>query len=446
MNKYVVYPKEMRKTIIPIEKNRCFFLMPFSKEFDLIYGTIKKKLNDENFVCNRADEIAGSTPILSKILNEICKSQYLIVDLTNSNPNVYYELGIAHTLKEARNVLLIKQKNYKAPFDISHLTYIEYDPNNLLLLVSTIINFLDSAKQSNTFYEALNLHNIISFIDENNNETIEFIQTEATPIIPLLTDILLGEIKSLDTQATKELVSSFDLLIHKAILIQNQKLLSELLDIIYETLIELTGCKEIRDYIGNLLNNYFDIFNISNDSIMQYKTKLALKLARDEKCLDIALPWIIDYFSRSKSTTIDLNRYQIEHFLMTTKSPIINEAIINSLLNPDCYIREHMSDIIGEKKLVQATNLLFTQLPKETNFFTAQSMIEAIGKLKQEGGIEIINEWIERNELEIISTNQLFVLKHAFFAISVLDNTKNQTYITTFKKKYGAKLKNYYIV
>ena len=136
MENYIIYPKQLRRNAIPVEKNRCFFLMPFSHDFDIVYGKTMKFLNDNGFICNMADEISGSTPIISKILTEIMKSQYIIVDITNSNPNVYYELGIAHTLKEARNVLLIKRKDYKAPFDISHLTYIEYDPSNILLLVS----------------------------------------------------------------------------------------------------------------------------------------------------------------------------------------------------------------------------------------------------------------------------------------------------------------------
>lgn len=446
MSKYVVYPKEIRKLTIAVEKNRCFFLMPFSSDFDLIYGTIKSKLNNDGFICNRADEIAGSTPILSKILNEISKSQYIIVDLTNSNPNVYYELGIAHTLKEARNVLLIKQKSYKAPFDISHLTYIEYEPQNLLFLGSQILNFLNSAKETNTLYEALNLHNIISFIDENNNETIEFIQNEAAAIVPLLSKILLREIKVIDNGEIKDLLKSYDKIISKAVLSKNQKLLSEILDVIYEVFVELPDSSDIRIYIQNLLDNYFNTYNLDNISIMEYKTKLVLKLAKNEKYLDISLPWIIGYFSRSKSTTIDLNRYSIEHFLMTSTSNKVNEVIINSLLNPDCYIREHMSDIIGEKKLKNATNLLFTQLPKERNFFTAQSMIEAIGKLKQEGGIEVINQWIETNEKEILATNQLFVLKHALGAISSLDTTRDGIHVSMFREKYGTILRNYYIV
>lgn len=141
MNDYIIYPKQLGRQPIPVERNHCFFLMPFSKEFDMIYGTIKQYLNNENFICNRADEISGSTPIVAKILTNIIKSQYIIVDITKSNPNVFYELGIAHTLKEARNVLIIKQKNYDTPFDIKHLTYVEYDPQNLKFIASQICNF-----------------------------------------------------------------------------------------------------------------------------------------------------------------------------------------------------------------------------------------------------------------------------------------------------------------
>ena len=115
-------------------------LMPFDKIFDLIYGTIKSELQDNGYICNRADEIHGSYPIMNKILTEILKSQYIIADLTNLNPNVFYELGIAHTFKDAQNILLIKQKQFKCPFDITHLTYIEYDAEGGNLAASKIRN------------------------------------------------------------------------------------------------------------------------------------------------------------------------------------------------------------------------------------------------------------------------------------------------------------------
>ena len=99
--------------------------MPFKKEYDYIYGTLKESLQNNGYIVNRADEIAGSKSIMNKILTEILRAQYIVVDLTGYNPNVFYELGISHSFKDAKNILLIRQKDEKIPFDISHLTYIE---------------------------------------------------------------------------------------------------------------------------------------------------------------------------------------------------------------------------------------------------------------------------------------------------------------------------------
>ena len=80
---YLIYPKQFRAAKIPIEKNRCFFLMPFSEPFDVIYGTVKDILMGSGYTCNRVDEITDSKPIISKILVEILKAQYIIVDLNS---------------------------------------------------------------------------------------------------------------------------------------------------------------------------------------------------------------------------------------------------------------------------------------------------------------------------------------------------------------------------
>ena len=447
MDNYIIYPKQLRKQIIPVEKNRCFFLMPFSEEFDGIYGAIKQCLNDAGFICNRADEIMGSTPILTKILNEIMKSQYIIVDLTNSNPNVFYELGIAHTIKEARNVLLLKQKNYNVPFDINHLTYTEYDSNNLKLLTASIRSFLNESKSKNVFYEALNQHGIINYIDENNNDFIEnLLENLADKDVMHLTSILLNESKDIPPEEIERTMLNIRHIITQELKNRNYAIASKLLNVYYEELRSLKETDIARIHIEQLLNDYFDQFSIDTSLVQEYKTRLALILAKQELYMDIVLPWILNYFSRSKTATIDLNRYNVESFLMTTTSEQVNNAIINRLCDKDCYIREHMSDIIGEKRLISGASLLYIQLAKEENYFTAQSMMEAIGKLKQPGGIEVIKHWINIHKDNIINTNQLFVLKHAFIAISALDSSPEGVYISGFEKEFGDLLKDYYII
>lgn len=44
MDKYKIYPKQYRNEKISIQKNKCFVLMQFSDDLDIVYGTIKKEL------------------------------------------------------------------------------------------------------------------------------------------------------------------------------------------------------------------------------------------------------------------------------------------------------------------------------------------------------------------------------------------------------------------
>ncbi len=447
MNDYIIYPKQLTKKSIPIERNHCFFLMPFNKNFDVIYGTIKQYLSDNNFTCMRADEISGSTPIVSKILTNIAKSQYIIVDLTESNANVFYELGIAHTLKEARNVLLLKQKNYEVPFDIKHLTYTEYDPLNLKHISSVICNFLNESRTKNEFYEAMRQHGIINFIDEKDNEFIEIIlrRLNEKDITTLTNNLLIDGNKPTNELLTEALLA-LKKIIEDYLIQKDYSITSRLLNVYFYEIYCVKENEFLRQQVSLMLENYFEHFDIENAVALEYKTRLALLLAKQELYLDIVLPWIINYFSRSKSTTIDLNRYNVESFLLTTAASSIDEAIVNSLCNPDCYVREHMADIIGEKKIIFAGPALFCQLAKEENYFTAQSIIEAIGKIDAIDGIKNINTWVKQHKTDIIKTNQLFVLKHAYNAINKLDKTTNQEHILSFDKEYGKMLREYYII
>jgi hypothetical protein len=57
----------------------------------------------------------------------IAQAKVVVCDCTGKNPNVFYEIGIAHTL--GKDVILITQSKDDIPFDLRHLRYVEYMRN-----------------------------------------------------------------------------------------------------------------------------------------------------------------------------------------------------------------------------------------------------------------------------------------------------------------------------
>lgn len=107
------------------EEDLCFVLMPFNPSFDRIYREqIKPSAEALGFKCIRADDIFSPTPILEDIWIHILKSKVIIADVTGRNPNVFYEIGIAHTV--GRPVIIITQDKSDVPFDIAHYRYFVY--------------------------------------------------------------------------------------------------------------------------------------------------------------------------------------------------------------------------------------------------------------------------------------------------------------------------------
>lgn len=102
----------------------CFVIMPFDAEFKGIFNTIIKDTAQElGFTCQTAEE-ATTGHITKTIFESIYFAKVIIADLTNSNANVFYELGVAHSI--GRKTILISQDK-TIPFDISHDLVIFYD-------------------------------------------------------------------------------------------------------------------------------------------------------------------------------------------------------------------------------------------------------------------------------------------------------------------------------
>jgi len=111
----------------------CFVISPIGdKDTDtrersnLAYEYIIKPVVEKfKYNITRADFINESGMITSQIIDQIVDSPLVIADLSDYNPNVYYELAIRHTVKKPY-IQMIKS-GQKIPFDITGMRTISFD-------------------------------------------------------------------------------------------------------------------------------------------------------------------------------------------------------------------------------------------------------------------------------------------------------------------------------
>lgn len=123
-----MYPQSYFTNDKPMPKlGTCFVAMPFAPKFENVFAAIKAALDtDLALTCIRTKELSGGGNIIQDILRGLGESEFVIVDVTGGNPNVFYELGIAHMCKEVSKVLLLAQKLEAIPFDLRHFRHIVY--------------------------------------------------------------------------------------------------------------------------------------------------------------------------------------------------------------------------------------------------------------------------------------------------------------------------------
>ncbi|MBI1282242.1 MAG: DUF4062 domain-containing protein [Anaerolineaceae bacterium] len=110
-------------------KGDIFMIMPFAESFSGIYSDVIRPLvKDLGLSITRGDEfnsVNGS--IIDEVWSALNNCQFVIAEITGGNDNVFYELGIAHTLNKPAILITQATTAEKVPFDIRHLRYIKYE-------------------------------------------------------------------------------------------------------------------------------------------------------------------------------------------------------------------------------------------------------------------------------------------------------------------------------
>ena len=106
----------------------AFTLMPFTESWsDRIWKKLIKPIVEESgFRAVRADDLYGRD-IMEDIWMSLCSCRLVIAEITGRNPNVFYELGLAHSI--GKPLILLTQNVADIPFDLNRYRHIIYEDN-----------------------------------------------------------------------------------------------------------------------------------------------------------------------------------------------------------------------------------------------------------------------------------------------------------------------------
>ncbi|AKN29958.1 hypothetical protein Ccar_03560 [Clostridium carboxidivorans P7] len=141
--------------------DKVFIAMPFKEEkYTEIYRNhIKTQLDKMYLKAVRVDDEHYSGDVMEFVWREINESAFVIAEISTTNPNVLYEIGVAHTL--GKHVIILTDGTEEVPFDLKKNRYIEYNMDNLEKLESEISLVVENiVKEIN--YATINDRQILS--------------------------------------------------------------------------------------------------------------------------------------------------------------------------------------------------------------------------------------------------------------------------------------------
>lgn len=115
----------------------CFVIAPIGEEGSdtrkrsdqVLKHIIKPSAKECGYNAIRADEISEPGLITSQVIQHIIDDPLVIADLTDRNPNVFYELALRHALRKP--LVQIIRKGDQIPFDVAGMRTILVDHHDL---------------------------------------------------------------------------------------------------------------------------------------------------------------------------------------------------------------------------------------------------------------------------------------------------------------------------
>jgi nucleoside 2-deoxyribosyltransferase len=110
---------------------KSLIIVPFDEHGEQVLHSLRGALEEIGVDVFRLDNIRPGASWANAVTDAIRSSDFIVADVTRQNPNVYYELGLAHALRKPTILLMSSESGSRLPSDLSGFNYIVYEPDNL---------------------------------------------------------------------------------------------------------------------------------------------------------------------------------------------------------------------------------------------------------------------------------------------------------------------------
>ncbi len=429
------YPRDYIVPNKEIAFGTAFVIMPIHSDFDMTYGLIIEVCQELGIQAKRDDDISQQDFIMSNILGGIAKSEIVIVDITGNNPNVFYELGIAHSLRARHSVIIITQDDdlSQSPFDIRHWSIIQYDNNKALfkaLLKDKIICSRNIIDNDEFLYRLLSGYTFESSIIQDFLITAKIMGTQNLN----LACCILTETVNLSLCNRNKIQELYQYLtslgdykggifakitwLLKYLIFTSEFVLSQYIDTIKSMFLN----KWQRDSI-----------QMNDIDYWEFVTNICCKIIEkkhDEKIT--AISWLIGYLSNPRMGRIDRVRTKIEDFLLSVQDHDVDTAVIGMLIGNSRTAKESGIDICGQKPIMGSVNYLLEIIKNnDTDPHIVRSCINAFARMNITVAAPFILDWMQNNRdkwgNQAVSASLKSVAENA---LSILDRNAYEKLIT----------------
>ncbi|GAB6163490.1 hypothetical protein JCM12298_26500 [Desulfothermus naphthae] len=312
------------------KKKQCFVIAPIGepdsdtrkRSDQVLRHIIRPAVEQCGYYAVRADEIDKPGVITSQVIQHVVNDPLVIADLTETNPNVFYELAIRHAIKKP--LVQIIKKGERIPFDVAGLRTVIFDHRDLDSVESAKNEIIEQIKSL-----------------EKNDEEIE------TPISISLDLQILRQSDKPEERSLADIVAAIsNLSINLAKL--EEKVTSQNIEVIRD---------EIRTNIKELFYRIQDIDNISSKKRLYRKfdpymlRKMARILPESGSPVGILVllglfrdeaPWLyeigIEAYRRAREGDVEGVRYAIKDMRKLSELVMDSPMGMEMMGNKDIYI------------------------------------------------------------------------------------------------------------